>query len=140
MQSVEEFMREYFNARSTEIKNEIYRRSIFRSKYFCDKCRWDSRHCAVERSDSEIIENVSKSGAETRIITRDISPFPRLCYHLINAGERWVIKNVDVECVNCFGTVGNTACIVCLGNGWLQQQDYIETVKRVLNGETMGGY
>jgi len=131
MQSAEEFMREFFHARTVEIKSELDCRRPFRRKFFSDGCRWDSRKGTVERSQAETILSVSKSGDEVRVITREIAPFPKLCYHLRRLGESWLIHHVDIECTLCNGNPGNDECPSCLGKGWLCDEDYAERIKRI---------
>src|ERR1017187_4332090 len=141
MQSAEEFMRDFFCARTKEIKSDSERRSVFRRKFFADACRWDSRKGAIERSEAERIESMWKydsDDSEVRVITREIIPFPRLCYHLKMVGAIWLIQNVDVECMNCSGNAGNTACLACLGKGWLHQEDYRQPMERLGRRRTVG--
>jgi hypothetical protein len=131
MQSAEDFMRDFFRARTTEIKGELERRSPFRNKFFSDSCLWDSRKGTIERSQNETIEGVSKSDVEVLVITREIKPYPRLRYHLKVVGEGWQIEAVDTECLRCNGNVGNTTCISCFGDGWVYQKDYLDRIERL---------
>jgi hypothetical protein len=131
MQTVQEFMSELFRQRTAEIKNEMERHAAFRRGFFAETCRWDSRRGAVERSDAERIENIWESDAEARVVTRDNPSFPRLCYHLKPAGERWLIQSVSLECVRCGGTPGDISCLSCEGRGWLHQEDIVEAIKRM---------
>ena len=131
MQTVQEFMNELFRQRTAEIGNELKRKAVSRRKFYSDACLWDSRSDAVERSESERIENIWESDSESRVITRDNPPFPRLCYHLKLTGERWLIQSVSLECVRCGGNPGNTSCLSCQGRGWLHQDDVLGAIKRM---------
>jgi hypothetical protein len=131
MQTVQEFMSELFRQRTAAIKSEMKRHAAFRRKFFAGTCLWDSRRGAAERSEAECIENIWESDSESRVITRDNPPFPRLCYHLKMTGERWLIQSVSLECVRCGGNPGNTSCLSCQGRGWLHQDDVLGAIKRM---------
>jgi len=122
MQSPEEFMRQYFRARTADIQRELSSRGPFRQKFFTDDCVWDSHKTMTKRSESEEILSVSGSGTTVEVITRNFLPVGKLCYHLRPTGETWLIQRVEPECLACHGT-GSTSngigtCIVCGGEGW----------------------
>jgi hypothetical protein len=131
MQTVEEFMGQLFRERTAEIRKELKRIAVFRRKFYSDACLWDSRSGAVERSDSERIENIWESNAEVRVITHESGLSPRVCYHLKKNGESWLIHDVSSECLNCRGKLGITSCFACMGKGWLHQEDVLEALKRM---------
>jgi hypothetical protein len=139
MQSAEEFMREYFGARTAEIERELSARTPFRQRFFFDDCLWDSRSGEVEWSRAEEILEVSPSRDGFDVITRKIDPSVRLRYHLQAAGERWMIRFVDTMCIRCHGAAGKTECAWCLGTGWIQESDTTERIKRIkLRGAARG--
>ena len=131
MQTVQEFMSELFRERTADIRKELKRKAVFRRKFYSDKCLWDSRSDAVERSESERIENIWESDNEARVITHERGLLPRLCYHLKKNGERWLIHYVSTECANCRGKLGITSCFACMGKGWLHEEDMLEALKRM---------
>ena len=125
MQCPEDFMKRFFAARTAEIKRELECRAPFRKKFFTDDCYWDSRRGAVERSEAEVIVEVSTSITGPRVITREIDPFPRLRYMLIPSNESWLIQRVDV---------------FVEGQGWIGEQDLRNRLKAVTRGIPPRGY
>jgi hypothetical protein len=118
MQSIEEFMLEYFQARSAEIKRDLAERAVFRQKYFANDCLWDSRTGVLERSESESVESVSGSDDIFLVISSNENLPKRLRYHIAAEGIRWLIQEVEVECLYC-KSEGDTSCVFCRGTGWL---------------------
>jgi hypothetical protein len=129
MQSAEEFMHEFFCARTAEIKKELENRTPFRQRFFTDDCFWDSRKGVIERNESETIVSVSNFDSEVEVITQQADPFPRLRYHLQRAGQSWLIRGVDAECLSCGEARGNVECIFCNGNGWQEDKKQLERIK-----------
>jgi hypothetical protein len=126
--SAEEFMRDFFCARTVQIKKELENRAPFRQKFFTDDCFWDSHSGAIERSESEMIVSSSSSGIEAEVVTQETDPFPKLRYHLQTMGESWLIRCVDVECLSCRGSSGNIQCF-CKGKGWLDGNEQASRIK-----------
>jgi hypothetical protein len=123
MQSVEEFMRQYFGERIADEKREQASRIPFRRKFHTDDCYWDSRAGQSEMMQSEMILNISTSDTEAAVVTtRDFSAVPggvhQLCYHLQASGDGWLIRDVDMWCPSCHGVPGNSSCRFCHGTGW----------------------
>jgi hypothetical protein len=118
MQSIEEFMREFFRARTVDLREELERRAPFRERFFTPECAWDSREGAIERSESEEIVSILSSEAAAQVVTREEDPFPALRYHLEASGDAWIIRAVEVACLACAGKPGNAECIFCGGTGW----------------------
>ncbi len=122
-----QFLREYFQARTDQIKAEIERRSPFRQKYFAADCLYDSRRGIVESSQAENILDVSEVDGEVLVNTTGTSAnkmaFP-LRYHLRRNGESWLIHQIEFRCSACNGTgkspyaESGTACQFCDGKGW----------------------
>jgi hypothetical protein len=115
MQSPEEFMNEYFQARAIEIERDIERRSAYRKKFFTEQCLWDSRKGEADRSRSETVLRVWYSDSTAYVITRNPRPLPELRYHLKRSGENWLIRCVEMRCYACSGP----RCSSCHGKGWL---------------------
>jgi len=131
MKRIERFMREFFNARTAEIKRELESRESFRRIFFSDDCTWDSRRDEVSRSESEEIVTVSMHDANNSraaVVTQPMSPFPKLRYHLESKGENWAIRSVDIECLRCRGESGISKCSFCKGAGWLHERDQSEQI------------
>ena len=117
-QSAEEFMREFFRARTVELRRELEARAPFRTKFFAEDCIWESRKGTINDSESEKILSVSSSDLRAEIVTRPASPFPKLRYHLQAENRRWLIKSVDLECFLCAEGTRNSECPVCKGTSW----------------------
>ena len=117
-QTVEAFMREFFSARSRQIRSELEARAPFRERFFSRDCIWDSHSGAVENSESEKILTWSNSGARAEVVTKPADPHPRLRYHLSSEGQRWLIEHVELECLVCRQSSPNPNCPVCKGSGW----------------------
>ena len=118
MQNIEEFMGEFFRARTADLREEFERRAPFRQRFFAPDCAWDSRERAVERSQTEEIVSILSSETAAQVVTREEDPLPALRYHLEAAGETWLIRAVEVACLACAGKPGNAECIFCGGTGW----------------------
>lgn len=129
MQPAEEFMRDFFRARTAEIKKELENRAPFRQRFFTDDCFWDSRKGVIERNESETIVSVSNSGDKIQVITQQTNPFPRLRYHLQRTKQSWLIRCVEMECSSCREVSGNVECVFCNGTGWLGEKNQIERIK-----------
>jgi hypothetical protein len=116
MQSVEDFMNEYFRERTVEIEREIQRKSSFRKRFLAEDCIWDSNKGHADVSRSEEIVRVWYSNAKAYVITtRPAGLFSKLRYHLQPNGESWLIRCVEVRCAPaCAGP----ACKACGGTGW----------------------
>ena len=127
MQSVDEFMRQYFKERIVEEKREQLSRAPFRRKFHTEDCFWDSRAGTLEMIQLEKVLKVSSSDATAEVITvRECPSIPnslhRLRYHLQVYGDDWRIRNVDVWCVTCNGETGKDSCMFCHGTGWLDRK------------------
>jgi hypothetical protein len=118
MQTVEDFMRAYLSARSAEIQKEMDSRKPFRQLFFTPDCWWDSHKGEKEQSDSETVEDVSVSDEEARVITRWDCFLPRLRYHLQQFNNSWLIRSVEIQCLECQGRTNNLFCERCEGTGW----------------------
>src|SRR6266496_1581862 len=99
----EEFMREYFEARSAEIQRELTARRPFRAKYYDPSCEWDSYPLAVELSKSERIVSITESNGSFVIITYRGEYSPKLRYTLQDTGNGLLIFSVQPECTICRG-------------------------------------
>jgi len=140
MQPAQEFMQEYLCERTAITTKELELLAPFRRKFYTDDCR---RHGHVEKlpqivkeNESEKIVQVSSSetGAEviTGVETHD-GDLQRLRYRLEARSESWLIQRVDLECLKCRGTTGNSDCLGCNGNGWIlgnRQAGYSDILPR----------
>jgi hypothetical protein len=124
MQTIEEFMLEFFRARIANEEREIASRAPFRQKYFTNDCKKDSRAGALEKFQSEEVVSVSESDSEVAVITTFKSPFHkpgdqthRERYLLKVTGDGWLIWKVELECPICHGQ-GDVNCVCCKGEHW----------------------
>ena len=123
MQSVEDFMRQYFDERIVDEEREQASRVPFRRKFHTDDCYWDSRAGQIEMMRSERVLSISSSHTEAEVVTtRHFSALSgsvqQLRYHLKARGGRWLIREVDTWCLSCHGVPGNRSCRFCQGAGW----------------------
>ena len=126
MQTAEEFMREYFRARTAELVKELASRKLFRQKFFTNDCLWDGRRGSLEGSKLEEIISLSVSDNAANVITNGVlnpTHLHKLRYHLQVAGEAWLIQGVDGACLKCHGISGNSQCVFCSGTGWLKSPE-----------------
>src|SRR5262245_50450917 len=123
MQSPDEFMREFFRARTAEIGSELGSWKGFGASFYSSDCQWDNRAFAVSRSKSEEIVSVSSSRLEAKVVTQPVKPFPRLRYHLGREAETWMISRVEMECAACRNQLERVRCSNCNGTGWVGTQD-----------------
>jgi hypothetical protein len=123
MQSVEDFMRQYFEERIAEEKREQASRAPFRRKFHTEDCRWDSRAGTLEMIETEKVLKVTESDMVAEVITARSSPnlpdsLHQLRYQLQGSPDGWLIRLVDLGCSLCKGEIGNTSCFFCHGTGW----------------------
>lgn len=118
METAEEFMQQFFAARTAQLKSDLEARRPFRQKYFAQDCVWDSRSGSVERSAKEKVVSISNEGDDFYVVTNGTEPFPYLRYHLRGDGARWLIVEVLGACNLCGGRGGDKACR-CAGTGWM---------------------
>lgn len=125
MQQIEDFMRELFLTFIAEEKRILADRAGYRQKFFVAGCPWDSRDGTLAMIESEVIVSIKRSVSEATVITAYKVPFytsgeqsHRRRYHLNAAGDSWVIRIVEDECLACHGQ-GDENCIGCKGKHWL---------------------
>jgi hypothetical protein len=127
MQSVEEFMREYFQERTDMTRAEIVRRQPFCRRLYAPNCFWDSRRNAIAESESERILSVSTSEAAAVVITIGMYQRPglpsRVRYHLNIHDGRWPIEEAEFDCSFCHGVENFIKdCQLCKGRGWISYE------------------
>lgn len=120
MQTVDEFMAEYFQARTSQLRSEEINRQPLRKRFFSKDCIWDSREGCVERSEREKVVSISTSGETTYIITDVPRPRPSLRYHLRQQDGVWQIVEVDSQCLACRDGIKLWQGCVCDGTGWMK--------------------
>jgi hypothetical protein len=135
MQGVEEFMGEYFAARTEQIRKEVENLQPHRRKYFTNDCAWDSRQNLVEQSAGETILGVVEHEKGASVITQP-KVLPQLRYHLVKSTDSWLIRKVDLECYLCKGVGGYTECVLCRGSGWTEPEKELDRVKSFFDPES----
>jgi hypothetical protein len=125
MQTIEEFMRGFFESREENELSYIQFRKSFRSRFFSEDCDWDSRAGTLAMNRSEELQSICETDKEATAITEFSIPFGkyagkkiRLRYHLMPRNNSWLIHLVEGECVVCRGTPVEN-CQFCNGTGWL---------------------
>jgi hypothetical protein len=129
MQTIEDFMREYFHARLAEEERYLASRAPYRQRFFTGDCQWDNRARSLEIIKSEQIEGVNQGDTETLVITAykiawraDDPKRHRLRYHLKPEGHSWLIRYVELACPLCQG-LGGSDCMYCKGKQWVTNQE-----------------
>jgi hypothetical protein len=123
MQTVEEFLREYFRAR-TEWDRAIGNLYVPIAKQFLSPnfAIFDSEK-SVKNSEAETILSCETSEGTTRVITNGcFGGQYRLRYSLSTSGMKWHIDNLELECGLCRGSGKRkdreSECRLCKGKGW----------------------
>ena len=122
MQPVEERMIEYLRERVALLGEESMRFAPFRSKFYADGCRRDTREHLLKESQSERILKISVVDLEAEVITgieTSEGGIRRLRYQLKATSDAWMINSLEIECPSCLGQQGNRFCGGCCGTGWL---------------------
>ena len=122
MQSVDEFMRTFLNARVAEEEREQASRAPFRRLFYTDDCHWDSRLYTLDMLKGERIISIQSSVAGASVVTElKAPPLPtvqRFRYHLKTSGNNWLIGGVERQCPVCNGE-GDEGCVDCKGKHWM---------------------
>src|SRR4051812_6859879 len=118
MQSIEEFMLQYFDERVIDERREQAARAPFYEKFHTVDCTWDSRYLTLAMMESEKVLSASSSDNTAEVITtREVpsmkSITQQLRYHLLGNNNRWLIQSVDFWCYLCHGKSGNESCRFC---------------------------
>jgi hypothetical protein len=123
MQTVEDFMRRYFEERILQEKEEQARRALFLRKFIAEGCHWSSRRGYLEMLQSERVLSIEPSDQTALVVTcREnagmLGVTYELRYHLQAKDGGWLICEVDLRCCACSGTPGKPDCQCCHGTGW----------------------
>jgi hypothetical protein len=125
MRPVEEFLKEYFQARTQHYRKSSASWTNSMTHYFAPGCKPFAPEAAVEQSEAEEIVASRSSEAEAEVITSGIwrvqEHVRRGRYKLAAAGEPWQIVSIEVECGLCAGSGKRKEkdCKICKGNGWI---------------------
>lgn len=123
MKSLEQFLSEYFQERTSFYRRQSDLLAPLHQKFFAPSCPSAlSSGGVAERSQSERILSVSHLGSEVVVVTNGVSE-PRewrLRYHLRPSGDTWQIHEVEWACLGCDGSgkLGSEECFLCHGKGW----------------------
>ena|SRR5688572_24860763 len=123
MISPEEFMQNYFSARTELYREEIERRRPHRSIFFTQTCVYDSRNKTIEISQNEKVLSITQLDGEAEVITSGVAlrgERMRMRYRLAPTAEGWRINRVNWECRMCqaTGKRKDRECFSCKGKGW----------------------
>ena len=124
MQSVEEHMRQLFDAKIEMEKERLARLAPFRDKFFTADCNYGTRPGFLEQLQSEKVQSVSLSGSEAEVVTIQTAFYIHsgasfeMRYLLRAERESWLIYEVDIRCCCGDGKSGKTDCPACHGTGW----------------------
>ena len=122
MQSVEEFMRRFFDERLAIAKEEEANRLPFRRKFYANDSPLGGRDKHLRMLEMEKILEISKAGETADVVTttevKKDRFFPRR-YRLQGCSDGWRIFEVEQWCIECRGKAGNNSCPNCQGSGWV---------------------
>jgi hypothetical protein len=126
MQSVEDFMQEFFAEKAKMNRAWVEHWSPFDQRYYSPDWIERRERGFLLSSPPETIENVARSGSSVEVITSGYQfrkTQHRRRYHLVATGEGWQIRGLDFECGICHATgkseVDTAPCRLCNGRGWI---------------------
>jgi len=126
-EEIEQFMREYFRARTATFEAISRIRQPFRNRYYDAECLWGSHRGEVERSESERIVNINCSSTERLVVTTGFfPPSRRTRYHVKRLGEVCLIHQVDTQCIHLFSKGDPADCLDCGGSSWQNYNRHLE--------------
>jgi hypothetical protein len=123
MQRIEDFMQEYFRAR-TEMDRSIERLYAPLAERFLapDYTSWDLKQ-SVRGSEAEAILDIRTSETGAEVFTRGwLDQDHRVRYQLSASADSWRIRTITIECGVCHGSGKrknhHEDCRICKGEGW----------------------
>ena len=124
MQSVEEFMQQFFEARIAQEKREQANLARFLRRYYSDDWYLGSRVAKLKSHQSEKVLSISSADTKAEVITSRELPGEPECkyetrYRLHAGSDRWQICGVDLQCCHCDGKPRESDCPKCHGTGWI---------------------
>ncbi len=123
MQTVEDFLRGYFRAR-TEWDRAIGNLYVpIAERFLSPNFAVFNSEKSVKDSEAETILSCKASEGTTQVITSGcFGGQYRLRYSLSNLGMKWQIDNLELECELCGGSGKRkgreSECRLCKGKGW----------------------
>ena len=124
MQSVEEFMRQFFEAQIAQEKREIASRARFLRRFYTDDRYLGDRPFRLQSLQSQKVLSISSSDRNAEVVTRRKLPGePEYTYdtryRLQASSDGWRICGIDLQCCPCEGEPGKYNCPRCHGTGWM---------------------
>jgi hypothetical protein len=130
MQSVEEFMQQFFEARNAGEKREQANLARLLTRFYSGGWYLGGRVEKLESFESEKVLSISSAGTNSEVITSRQLPGEPECkyetrYRLQANGGDWQICGIDLQCCPCDGKPGRSACPNCHGTGWIDTLEII---------------
>ena len=126
MKPIEDFMREYFDKR-LELDRQWHAslRTLRESFFSPDAGKLESDAALLKRRIQERIVAIEKTPGGATVFTDGLE-HGRVQYHLVIAGNSWLIKLVAADCTACHGSSKKddnekAHCLICKGRGWLAE-------------------
>ena len=127
MQTVYEFMLEYFDERYARLhafgasrKNFVER--WFTAEYLARECRFWETNLAFERKHPPAVLEIEELEEAAKVMTTEplAGELYRYTYHLKKTSIGWQIDRRARECYRCKGKgiESGVACYYCKGTGW----------------------
>jgi hypothetical protein len=123
MQSVEQFLYDYFRNRTELLRQSCGGWKSHTQRFFTPAYQPYDRHQAVADSEAESIVSVSSADDSAEVITTGVAGGRwRFRYHLSVVADQWRISIMEMECGICRGSGkakdGKSDCRLCKGAGW----------------------
>jgi|ERR1017187_4292968 hypothetical protein len=124
MQSVEEFMQNFFRERTDMRQAYLACSEPFHAKFYTGNSIQNKQRGLIEKIEPEQTMSVVPSGDLMEVITTGLSVGNKrwhFRYLLQPASESWLIRRREVECGLCqaFDKGGAPFCPACKGTGWI---------------------
>lgn len=127
MQTVEEFMQNYF-AEQTGLdsaaiaRSDSFRKRFFTSEFVTEVGRSIAEDKVYEKSNPSKVESIEAAGSSAKVVALETraGSSKRRIYYLKALNDGWKIDRKGMECVHCFGSgiFDGEVCSRCYGEGW----------------------
>ncbi len=121
MQSVQEFLTDYFRSRTDILRQQARLREPHYQRYLAPNYQMVDPERGFRNSANERILEVTKLDKGCQVITSGLQPaMGRLKYHVSTTPDSWQIQYIERECFLCHGSGshGEGSCHPCGGKGW----------------------
>lgn len=123
MQRIEDFLQEYFAARTEMDRSLGTLYQSIASRFLAPNYASFDPEKSVADSEAETIVSVQASDSQADVITCGwLGAGRRVRYHLSQVADSWQIASIEMECGICHGSGQRKSqgpvCRICKGKGW----------------------